>query len=120
MLALTTVLAQHWATARPKHEARIVAVEPQPGGPELHFPQVLVTLELTSGMGQKVTPAEGSVPEPGEELCYAVLAAGPALPAKFPSREQTPWTHGGPPKPFDPDEYGGAPGSTQDADEDWS
>ncbi len=74
-----------------------------------------VVLELAGGMGSSLTPPPGSVPEVGERLCYTTLT-GSFFPAgAFPSREETPWTHGGPPAPYDDD----AP-TADDAREEWS
>ena len=71
----------------------------------------LVTLKVTKGMGRGRLPAPGSVPEPGERLCYTSLTddfqGSPALP----EREQTPWTHGGPPQEYVP--------TDEDALEEW-
>jgi hypothetical protein len=77
--------------ARPKQEARVVEVN---GG--------RVILELKGGMGRSLTAARGSVPEPGETICYATFDTGYTRPPTFPPREQTPWTHGGPPPEYEP------------------
>jgi hypothetical protein len=71
-----------------------------------------VTLELTSGMGRGRTPQPGSVPEWGEELTYTSLSDDFQPAPKFPDREDTPWTHGGPPQDYVP--------TDNDAREDWS
>jgi hypothetical protein len=61
-----------------------------------------VTLELRGGMGRSRVPPPGSVPEVGDALCYtSVLAASVPAPP-LPDAERTPWTHGGPPKPYRP------------------
>ncbi|WP_280490543.1 hypothetical protein [Nocardia carnea] len=73
---------------RPAQKAEVVAVEDD-----------VVQLELVSGMGQGKNPAPGSVPEEGDPIGFARFSpsgfGGP--PAKLPPREETPWTHGGPP-----------------------
>lgn len=73
---------------RPAQKAEVVAVEDD-----------VVQLELVSGMGQGKNPAAGSVPEEGDPIGFARFSpsgfGGP--PAKLPPREETPWTHGGPP-----------------------
>ncbi|MET7399487.1 hypothetical protein ABZS66_38990 [Dactylosporangium sp. NPDC005572] len=72
-----------------------------------------VVLELSKGMGRSVkNPAPGSVPEVGERVTYGPVTDAYQPPGKFPSREDTPWTHGGPPPEVQP--------SDLDAQEDWS
>lgn len=87
--------------ARPSQQARIVAV----GHGE-------VELELKGGMGRSLTPEPGSVPEAGETVCYATFSTRFQPPPAFPPREETPWTHGGPPPEYAP--------SDEDAQEEWS
>jgi hypothetical protein len=107
------------SAVRPNQTARIVALSsPSPADPA-HTdeptstrPVVEVTLELSGGMGRSLTPEPGSVPELGERLCYSSLVREPLRPVPFPSREQTPWTHGGPPEEYVP--------TDEDAGEDWS
>ncbi|GAA3261562.1 hypothetical protein [Nonomuraea helvata] len=74
--------------------------------------QGLVTLKITKGMGRGKTAAPGAVPEVGERVCYTSLTddfqGSPALP----DTEATPWTHGGPPQEYVPDD--------EDAQEEWS
>jgi hypothetical protein len=93
---------------RPRQKAVLTEVLPpeSPGG------TTYVTLELTSGMGRGRTPLPGSIPEFGEELTYTSLSDDFQPPAKFPAREDTPWTHGGPPEEYVP--------TDDDAREDWS
>ncbi|MFC4036456.1 hypothetical protein ACFO3J_34210 [Streptomyces polygonati] len=80
--------------AKSAQGSELVAVEGVEGGP---FPEWLVTVRLTGGMGSGRTPKEGSVPEPGDRVCFTFFEhdarSGPALP----DPEATPWTHGGPP-----------------------
>lgn len=87
--------------ARPSQEARVVEVNPAG-----------VVLELKGGMGRSLTPSPGSVPEVGELVCYAAFGTGFTPPSRFPPREQTPWTHGGPPPEYVP--------ANEDAGEEWS
>ncbi|GAB3138979.1 hypothetical protein GCM10027290_07310 [Micromonospora sonneratiae] len=92
---------------RPTQKARVVFVNPT-GDPA----KTEVVLELSGGMGRSLTPPPGSVPEVGERLCYTTLSEGFVPPGSFPTREETPWTHGGPPDDGTPDE--------EDAVEEWS
>ncbi|MBO0802481.1 MAG: hypothetical protein J2P25_05335 [Nocardiopsaceae bacterium] len=80
--------------ARTAQEARVISVEAGE--------RTLVTLELQKGMGQSLTPPPGSVPELGERVCYATFNLGYQRRPEFPPREETPWTHGGPPAPYVP------------------
>ena len=90
--------------ARPGQEARVITFAP--GTP------TRIVLELKGGMGRSLTPEPGSVPGPGEWVCYATFNDGFQRPPEFPPPEETPWTHGGPPAPYVP------PG--EDASEEWS
>ena len=92
--------------ARPKQDALVRAVEPAGGG------RTLVTVELTSGMGRGKTPQPGSVPEAGEILSYTTLIGEFRRAPDWPEKEDTPWTHGGPPPDYVPSE--------EDAGEAWS
>ncbi|XRQ16143.1 hypothetical protein ACN3XK_36330 [Actinomadura welshii] len=71
-----------------------------------------VLLELTGGMGRKLTPEPGAVPEVGDRVCFTSLTEGQFGAAKFPDREETPWTHGGPPEDYVP--------THEDAEEEWA
>jgi hypothetical protein len=88
---------------RPDARARLVSVDGD-----------TVTLELTGGMGGAKKPKEGSVPEPGEVLCWTSLSAEFRGGPSWPEVEDTPWTHGGP--PVDPTEEE----ETRDATETWA
>jgi hypothetical protein len=92
--------------ARRNQQAEIVAVEELPTG--LH-----ITLELSRGMGNGRTPNPGSVPAAGDTVCYSTLTDGYQRQGEFPSRDQTPWTHGGPPPAQ-------APATPDEQREDWS
>ncbi|MER7277418.1 hypothetical protein ABT369_23540 [Dactylosporangium sp. NPDC000244] len=72
-----------------------------------------VVLELSKGMGRSTKQAPpGSVPEVGEVVTYGPVSDAYQPPGRFPSREDTPWTHGGPPPDYQPNDI--------DAAEDWS
>jgi hypothetical protein len=98
-----TVLA---SPRRPGQKARIVSVAAADG----EAAQVL--LELSGGMGRQMTATPGSVPELGEQTCYATFSDGFQPVPAFPEPEDTPWTHGGPPPQYLP--------SDEDAHEEWS
>jgi hypothetical protein len=89
------------ALSRPAQRATVVAAA---GGD--------VLLELSGGMGRAKIPAPGSVPEVGEEICYSSVVDGYQASAAFPAREDTPWTHGGPPAAYEP--------TRDDTHEEWS
>jgi hypothetical protein len=80
---------------RPAQEARVIEVSYAHG-------RTRVLLELEKGMGRSLTPAPGSVPAVGEGVTYTTLKDDFQPSADFPSREQTPWTHGGPPPEYVP------------------
>ncbi|MFE7317156.1 hypothetical protein ACFU7T_29260 [Streptomyces sp. NPDC057555] len=54
-------------------------------------------LRLTGGMGRGRTPEPGTVPEPGDALCWTLFEHAPRGGPGLPEPEDTPWTHGGPP-----------------------
>jgi hypothetical protein len=93
------------APTRLRQEATVVSVTRAQSG-------VDVVIELTGGMGRKLTPEPGSVPEVGEQLCYTTLTDSYKPPGTFPDRDNTPWTHGGPPAAYVPVD--------EDATEEWS
>jgi hypothetical protein len=97
----TTVISP----ARPSQSATVRSVTSERGGAS-------VVLELTSGMGRGLTAAPGSVPSIGERLSYTSLIDSYQPRGSFPAREQTPWTHGGPPPAYVP--------VPDDIAEDWS
>ncbi|GAB2723046.1 hypothetical protein [Kitasatospora kifunensis] len=72
-----------------------------------------VLLEIIGGLGrgykQPLTP--GVVPDLGEELTYTTLDPS-SPPFRLPAAEDTPWTHGGPPQPYEP--------TADDAEETWA
>lgn len=72
----------------------------------------LVVLELSGGMGHGRTAPPGSIPAIGDLVTYATFKDEYRMASEFPEPEDTPWTHGGPPVPFQP--------GTEDAQEAWS
>jgi len=106
---------------RPGQTARVVSVSARPPdmprsatgsdewspsnaafGAEASRPLTEVALELSGGMGRALTAVPGSVPVVGEQLCYTTLTDSYQLHGQFPAREETPWTHGGPPPEYVP------------------
>jgi hypothetical protein len=109
--------------ARPSQKAAAVSVSAATGMPttaastasglEQSRPAATaVVLELSGGMGRALTPTPGSVPGVGERVCYTTLTDSYQPGGSFPPREQTPWTHGGPPPEYVP--------ADEDASEAWS
>ncbi|GCD37465.1 hypothetical protein OEIGOIKO_05262 [Streptomyces chrestomyceticus JCM 4735] len=56
-----------------------------------------LVVRLTGGMGRGKTPEPGSVPEPGDIVCWTLFEHQPRGGPELPEPEDTPWTHGGPP-----------------------
>ncbi|MGD3110362.1 hypothetical protein [Streptomyces sp. YGL11-2] len=56
-----------------------------------------LVVRLTGGMGRGKTPEPGSVPEPGDAVCWTLFEHAPRGGPGLPDPEDTPWTHGGPP-----------------------
>jgi hypothetical protein len=71
-----------------------------------------VTLELSGGMGRALAAPPGSTPAEGDMVTYTTLRDDFQPAPQFPSREETPWTHGGPPPEYAP--------TDDDAQEPWS
>lgn len=71
-----------------------------------------VTLELKGGMGRAKVAPPGTVPDVGDQVTYTTLRDDFQPAAVFGDREDTPWTHGGPPREYLP--------TDDDAREDWS
>lgn len=82
---------------RPGQVGVIMSLEPAAGG-------LLVSLELSGGMGRAKVPPPGSVPEVGEAIGYTSVLPDGAFSAALPAPEDTPWTHGGPPTSYEPTE----------------
>ncbi|MHC5701595.1 hypothetical protein HHX38_08205 [Streptomyces sp. PKU-MA01144] len=57
-----------------------------------------VVLRLLDRMGRSRDPAEGSVPEVGEPVAWTLFEHDQRGGPKLPEPEDTPWTHGGPPR----------------------
>ncbi|MBT2441251.1 hypothetical protein J7E93_14245 [Streptomyces sp. ISL-36] len=57
-----------------------------------------LVLRVTDRMGRSKEPAAGSVPEKGERIAWTLFEHDQRVGAKLPDREETPWTHGGPPR----------------------
>jgi hypothetical protein len=91
---------------RPKQDATVKDIAPGDNG------MVEVVLELKGGMGRSLTPPPGSVPAVGDNVTYTSLRDDFQHPPKFPEPQDTPWTHGGPPPEYVPND--------EDAAEAWS
>ncbi|MFI6344108.1 hypothetical protein [Streptomyces sp. NPDC050560] len=65
----------------------------------------LLVLRLLDKMGRGGDPEPGSVPEPGDRLCWTLFEHDQRGGPELPEPEETPWTHGGPPgeQPSAPD-----------------
>jgi hypothetical protein len=97
--------------ARSGQQATVLDVAPQrtdAGGDA----RTLITLELKGGMGRSLTPPPGSVPAVGEYVTYTSLRDDFQRAPRFPDIQDTPWTHGGPPPEYVPDD--------EDAREEWA
>ncbi|WP_426364016.1 hypothetical protein [Streptomyces sp. E-08] len=55
-------------------------------------------LRILDRMGRSKEPAEGSVPEKGERIAWTLFEHDQRVGPKLPDPEETPWTHGGPPR----------------------
>jgi hypothetical protein len=85
------------AVSRRLQKAVVVSIDRLPDA-------ALVTLEIQSGMGRSKTPPPGSLPEHGETLLYTSVLSDNIPSPKLPDAEDTPWTHGGPPRPYVPND----------------
>ncbi|MBF6213047.1 hypothetical protein IU433_27030 [Nocardia puris] len=82
--------------SNPSQSGRVLTVEGS-------APDV-VSMELSGGMGTGKVARAGSIPELGDTVCFAGFKiGGGGPPAKLPAREETPWTHGGPPPEWTPE-----------------
>lgn len=61
-------------------------------------------VRLTGGMGRGKEPEPGSVPEPGDRVCWTLFEHAPRGGPDLPDPESTPWTHGGPPDAAAPEQ----------------
>ena len=96
------------SAGRPGQQATVFDVVPPGGGDG----RAQVVLELKGGMGRSLTPQPGTVPAVGEYVTYTSLRDDFQPAPKFPDIDDTPWTHGGPPPEYVPDD--------EDAREQWS
>jgi hypothetical protein len=94
--------------ARPGQQARLVSLTAGSGSGAAW----IAVLELSGGMGRGLTAPPGTVPAIGEQICLSTITDSWQPPPWFPQREETPWTHGGPPPAYVPYDA--------DAAEDWS
>ncbi|WP_330251416.1 hypothetical protein OG874_35560 [Nocardia sp. NBC_00565] len=92
-------------STRPRQQATVVSIDEVPHGLE-------VTLELAGGMGRSRIAPVGSIPAVNERVCFSTLSDSYQPRGSFPTRDSTPWTHGGPPTEPTP--------TSNDANEDWS
>ncbi|NUT38932.1 MAG: hypothetical protein HOV86_03005 [Thermoactinospora sp.] len=81
---------------------------PELGGTVHSLDGALITVEISKGMGTLTKPA----PLPEGRVAFTTLKRDFQQPATFPEREETPWTHGGPPPEYVPAE--------EDAVEEWA
>jgi hypothetical protein len=91
--------------ARSAQTAELVSVEVSVEGVReapVERAELRVTVRLTGGMGSGRTPKEGSVPEPGDRVCFTFFEHEPRGGPALPDAEATPWTHGGPPAKIPP------------------
>ncbi|WP_436523297.1 hypothetical protein [Actinoplanes sp. HUAS TT8] len=82
--------------SRPAQKARVISVARLDSG------ESDVLLELSGGMGRKLTPEPGTVPSVGEQLILTTLSEEFRRSGSLPDPTETPWTHGGPPIYDDP------------------
>ncbi|MFD3353803.1 hypothetical protein [Streptomyces fradiae] len=57
-----------------------------------------VVLRVLDRMGRSREPAPGSVPEKGDRIVWTLFEHDQRVGPKLPDPEETPWTHGGPPR----------------------
>ncbi|MET9350492.1 hypothetical protein [Streptomyces termitum] len=57
-----------------------------------------VVLRLLDKMGRAKEPAPGTVPEKGDRIAWTLFEHDQRSGPKLPDPEETPWTHGGPPR----------------------
>ncbi|MFD6417851.1 hypothetical protein [Streptomyces sp. NPDC060194] len=60
-------------------------------------PPGALVLQVQDKMGRGREPAPGSVPAPGDRLCWTLFEHSARGGPDLPDAEDTPWTHGGPP-----------------------
>ncbi|MFE5828806.1 hypothetical protein ACFQ8W_00815 [Streptomyces sp. NPDC056508] len=91
--------------ARPRQKAEILDVAPDGAGSA-------VLIQLNGGFGNKRKPPapEGTMADLGEAITFTSIDPK-NMPSSLPAEEDTPWTHGGPPQPYEP--------TDEDAEEVW-
>ncbi|OII67981.1 hypothetical protein BJP39_22980 [Streptomyces sp. CC77] len=57
-----------------------------------------MVLRVLDRMGRSREPAEGSVPQKGDRIVWTLFEHDQRVGPKLPDPEETPWTHGGPPR----------------------
>ncbi|WP_175412431.1 hypothetical protein [Streptomyces sp. TRM64462] len=57
-----------------------------------------LVLRVLDRMGRAKEPAEGSVPQKGDRIVWTLFEHDPRVGPQLPDPEETPWTHGGPPR----------------------
>ncbi|MGW8761528.1 hypothetical protein ACWGN5_03400 [Streptomyces sp. NPDC055815] len=82
--------------ARPGQKAAILDVVPDGAGPT-------VLIQLNGGFANKRKPPapEGTMATLGETVTFTSIDPQ-NMPSRLPDDEDTPWTHGGPPQPYEP------------------
>ncbi|MCH0540312.1 hypothetical protein I3F58_12170 [Streptomyces sp. MUM 203J] len=58
----------------------------------------VLVLRVLDRMGRSREPAEGSVPQKGDRIAWTLFEHDQRTGPKLPDPEETPWTHGGPPR----------------------
>jgi hypothetical protein len=101
----------------PKQKAVVQRVAPAAGQAAQPGMLTSVLLELEGGFGHAKLAADGSMPALGDWVTYTTLRDEWQPLPTFPDRENTPWTHGGPPAAEASADYVPTP---DDAAEDWS
>ncbi|MFC9812700.1 hypothetical protein ACFVJM_11620 [Streptomyces virginiae] len=93
--------------ARPGQKAEILEVITHGAGAG-----VTVLIQLNGGFDNKRKPPapEGTLADLGETVTFTSIDPR-SMPSSLPAEEDTPWTHGGPPQPYEP--------TDEDAEEVW-
>jgi hypothetical protein len=91
--------------AYPKQSGVVLDLTPMDAG------TIRLTVELSGGMGQAKVAPQGTMPSVGDTVLYTTLVADSLRREDLPAVEFTPWTHGGPPPEYVPND--------DDANESW-
>ncbi|WP_435185807.1 hypothetical protein [Streptomyces sp. bgisy126] len=88
---------------RPHLDERVRVYRSLDGKPQTaefvrHEEDGALVLRVLDRMGRSKEPAEGSVPEKGERIAWTLFEHDQRTGPKLPDPEETPWTHGGPPR----------------------